>query len=347
MQNISNSSTSEYESYINKINGQMTYYYVMVSSALGIPGNVISMFVFIHVAVKNPKINMGFLYTCKTAIDLILLIFTLLVFIGSPYLYGYVVTNLNDSYCRGFTFLRRYLVQASSWMSVIIIFDRFTFVFYQNRFKFMKNKLVLSFIIFGVMILLAIANILNFFFYIGGTSKTSILFTCISSNDIAIASDIINMLLRSYIPLILMIFFDSQMIYRLFKLSRSSQSVQKCSLMRKEHQFTIAAISCDVFFFLCNFPLSVFNFLYDANLYTGAFVNNSTLSVLYGFYINICLNVAFLFQTCSIFMYIGFNKLFRKHLFAILFKLLPCMDSARFNFETNDAGNNNGQNGST
>lgn len=153
---------------------------------------------------------------------------------------------------------------------------------------------------------------------------------------VKLTSDIINISLRVYIPLTLMIVFDSQMIYRLFKLSRSSQAVQKNSLMRKEHQFTIAAISCDVYFFLCYFPLSLLNFWYYVNFFSGVFSNNSTLSTLGVFYLNICLNFAFLFQTCSIFMYFGFNKLFRKDLIKIISCILSCKNSRSLNMETND-----------
>lgn len=345
MQNQSNSnnSISSYEAYINNINNQMAYYYVFVSSAIGITGNLISMIIFIRLGIKNPKINMGLLYSCQTAIDMTMIIFGLLVFRGSPYLFGYLVLNLNDAFCKIFMFLRRFMFHASSFMSVIISFDRFIFVFYEHRFRFMKNKLILSAIIFGVMFIVALADGLNFFYYIGGTSKTSVLFTCIATNDIAIASDILSMLLRTYIPLILMVVFNCLMIYYLYKSSGTARIVQNSSLMRKEHQFTIAAISCDVFFFLCNFPLSVFYFFYDANLYSGAFKTDSTLSAVFSFYQSVFLNISLVFQSCSIVLYVVFNKLFRQELF-----MIPCI-AKNFRFVdvdpsvTNDQRKNNSQ----
>lgn len=98
MQNASNSSSGlSYEAYINNIDNQITYYFTISSSVIGIPGNLITMVIFIRLAIKNPKINMGFLYTFQTLIDLINLIFTLLVFRGSPYLFGFLLTNTNPS----------------------------------------------------------------------------------------------------------------------------------------------------------------------------------------------------------------------------------------------------------
>lgn len=195
--------------------------------------------------------------------------------------------------------------------------------------------------------MVALADVVNFFYYIGGTSKTSVLFTCIASNDVTIVSDILSMLFRTYIPLILMIVFNCLMIYHLYKSSRTAHIFQNSSLKRKEHQFTIAAISCDVFFFLCNFPLSVFYFFYDANLYSGAFKADSTLSVVFSFYQNVFLNISLVFQSCSIVLYVLFNKLFRKELFMIISILFPCIaKNFRVDFDpsvTNDQRKNNSQ----
>ena len=311
--NISN--TSNYETYIKNADSQMTYYFVVISSAIGIPGNLISMFVFIRLTLRNKKINMGFLYTFQTIIDLIMLILTLLVFRGSPYLFGYLVLNIGDSHCRAFMFLRRFIIQASSWISVLIIFDRFTFVLYKSRFRFMKNKFILSLIILVLMILIAIVNIANLFYYIGGSSTTSI-FTCIASSFVAILSDMVSMVVRIHIPLLLMLIFDIRMIYHLYK---SSKSAKASSVKRKEHQFTIAAMLCTFLFFITYFPLAIFYIFYDIELYSGAFNGDSVLSVLYTFYLNIFLNISYVQQTFSLFIYLAFNKLFRRELFKILF----------------------------
>ena len=323
MENSSSNSSSSYDSDIINLDSKITYYFTIVSSAIGIPGNLISLIIFIRLALKSPKINMGLLYSCQTAIDLTALIFILFAFRGSPYLYGYLVTNINDSFCRVFMFLRRYMLQASSWMSVLISFDRFIFVIYQNRFQFMKNKLILSAIILSVMILVAIADIENFFYYISGTSMTS-LYTCIGSNAVTIASDIINMFLRTYIPMVLMVTFNSLMIYKIAKKDRSSQLGKKSSLKKKEHHFTIAVFSCSVLFFICNFPLAIFFVFTDVNLYSGAFKNNPGLSDTFSFYTNVFIDVSLIVQTCSIFMYMAFNKLFYKELITFIIEILPC-----------------------
>ena len=326
MENISNHSSfsPSYRDYINTVNNQLVYYFVIVSSAIGIPGNLISMVVFIRLAIRNPKINMGLLYVCQTAIDLNALIFSLLVFRGSIYLYGYLALNINDSYCRAFAFLRRFTLHASSWMSVLIIFDRFTFVLYENRFKFMKNKLILSAIIFGVMFLIAIADIENLFYYIDSSSKNPS-FTCTGSNPVTVASDIISICLRTYIPLILMIVFNLLLINRIFaKKRRASKVVHNSTIKRKEHHFTIAVMSCNVLFFLSKFPLSVFYVFYDLNLYTGNFKKDQTLSDVFNFYMNIFVSISFLDLTLSFFMYLAFNKLFLKEFCRLFFSCLPC-----------------------
>lgn len=312
-------SSQSYEAYINTLNNQFVYYFVLSSSAIGIPGNLISMLVFIRIMFKNPKINMGFLYTCQTAIDATVLIFTLLVFRGSTYLFGYLVLNYNLTYCRTFAFLRRFVLQASSWMVVIISFDRFTFVLYESRFKFMRSKLNLSAIILGVMFLLAIADLENFFYYIDSAT-----FKCTSSNTISVAADMVAVFFRTYIPLVLMLVFNILMINRIFKRKRSSMIIHNNAIKRKEHHFTIAVISCDVLFFLSKFPLSVFYILYDIDLYSGVFKKDSTLSVVYSFYLNIFVSISSFDQIFSIFMYFSFNKVFHKEFCRMFLSCLPC-----------------------
>ena len=330
--NISSLNNQSYDAYLNSLNSQLVYYFVIVSAVFGIPGNLISMIVFIRLAIKNPKINMGLLYTCQTAIDLFMQIISLVVLRGATYLFGLVVFNLGDSFCRGFMFLRRYHLQASSWMSVLISFDRFTFVLYEQRFKFMKNKLILSGLIFAVMFLVALSDVENLFYYLTWSNKTSS-YSCVASNTVTVASDIIAMIVRIYIPMLLMVVFDGLMIYRIAKKSRSSKLARKNSLKRKEHHFTVSVLSANFAFFLYNIPLAIFFIFYDSLLYSNAFKNNSTLSALYSLYMNILVSISFFDQTFSVFMYFGFNKLFRKELVFIIFKIFHCEICRYFDFE--------------
>ena len=349
MQNISINSTlgpkvQSYDAFLNSLNSQIVYYFVIVSAVFGIPGNLISMIVFVRLAFKNRKINMGLLYTCQTAIDLIMQILSLLALRGAIYLFGVNIFTLSDSFCRGFMFMRRFILQASSWMSVFISFDRFTFVLYEHRFKFMKNKLILSGLIFAVMFLVALSDVENFFYYLTWSNKTSS-YSCLASNSVTVASDIISMLVRIYIPLLLMVVFNGLMIYWIFKKSRSSKVVvqKNSALKRKEHQFTISVLSCNALFFLTNFPLAIFFIFYDSLLYSNAFKSDSILSARYSLYMNILVSISFFDQTFSIFMYFGFNKLFRKELIFIIFKIFPFKVFRNLYFDgmTRDMTNNN------
>lgn len=318
MQNNSNSSSAlSYEAYINNMNNQFTFYFVVVSSAIGIPGNLISMFVFIRLAIKNKNINMGILYTCQTIIDLIVLVATLLLLRGPVFLFGYSFLNIHDAYCRVFSFMKRFLLHASIWMSVLIAFDRFIFVLYNNRFKFMKNKRILSAIIAGMLLSIAIIDVENFFFTLS-PSKNALL-TCLGNNAVTLAGDVISALMRTYIPMTLMAVFNGHVIYRLFKSANSAKVSHKSTtrIRRREHQFTLAAMSCNILYFLTNFPMSVFYILFDVHLYSGTFKSDSTFSAVYSLYMNIFISLAFILQTCSIFMYLAFNNLFRKEFCAL------------------------------
>ena len=327
MQN-SSSNMSSYEAFINNINQQFIFNYLIVSSAIGIPGNLLSLIVFVRLMIRNPKINMGFLNMCQTIFDLSWLILSLIVIRGSIYLFGVNILTINDSYCRAFTFLRRFMIHAISWMLVLISFDRFLFVLYNNRFKFMKNKLILSAIIFVMLAFVAFENMTNLFYHIEGSS------TCTGSYTVTIVSDIMSICFRLYIPVALMLVFNGLVIHRLVKSSRNSNLVRRNSIRSKEHKFTIAVMSYNLMFFLTNLPITVFYIIYDIDLYSGAFKNDSTFAALYSLYYNILFSLATVSSSISVFMYFAFNKLFQKE-FPKLF--LGCFSFGCLNEKTDSS----------
>ena len=250
---------------------------------------------------------MGFLYTCQTTIDLIVLIFTLFVYRSGTFIYGYSPANISDSICRASAFLHRLMMQSSSWMSVFIIFDRFIFVLYEHRFKFMKSKLILSAIMCGIFILLAIADIENLFFYLSAS------FSCTANNEVTVSSNIINIVIGFYIPLAIIILFDTLMIRQIIK-KRKVKIVRGNDglLFKKEHYFTVAVISCTVLFFISKFPLSIYYISYDINLFSGNFKIDQTLNTMFSLYFNLLVSLSYFNLTFSVFMYLAFNKLFLK-----------------------------------
>ena len=296
-------------SYYNSITNTFEYYFNIISSAIGIPCNLIAIFIFARL-MRN-KTNMGYLYIWQCTVDILVLLFFLFVARGTT-TFGLNIYNQNDFTCKCFNFLRRFILHASSWIAVIITFDRFTFVLYGhgNRFRFLKNKLNLTGIILVIFIIIAIADVPNLFFSINQKGS------CKPDSLARISSDIISILVRTYIPFGLMVIFNLIMIREIFKSSKNVGN--QTALSRKETHFTIAVIASDVYFLLMNFPLSIFYIFYDINLYSGAFDVTSPFSSKYLVANTVFSDFSFCEQTFSFFMYLAFNKLFRNEILSIV-----------------------------
>lgn len=134
-------------------------------------------------------------------IDLLVLLFSLLL-IQSYYTFGIVLSNQNDSAYKLLIFLRRFIFHASSWITVLTAFDRFTFALYGDgkRFRFLKSKRNLIYIILLSFTIISIIDIdiPNFFFYLWKNGD------CKADFSIQISSDIITSCLRTYFPFFIM-----------------------------------------------------------------------------------------------------------------------------------------------
>lgn len=216
----------------------------------------------------------------------------------------------------------------------MITADRFMYVVYKNRFSFLKNKLALTAIILGVFTFVGIVDIPNLFFSLVVTTTSKLTNTTINGTIVrvltnttsasckgdfvpTISSDLISITIRTYIPFALMLAFNTIMIK---KIVGNARSFKQSSLSKKEYQFTLTVMSFDVLFFIANFPLSVFYIIDDINKYSGS--NVYTIYLVYSAQMSFIGGIASYFtyieQCSSFFMYMAFNKLFRREFIGLV-----------------------------
>ena len=301
-------SSNNYAAYLSKLNNNINNYVSIILPSIGIPCNLISVFIFWRL--RRNKSNMVFLGIFQSVIDAILLLLVLIVF-KSQFTIGLNISIQSDSICRFVTFIKRYIYICSSWMLVLITFDRVIFVLYryQNRFKFMRNKLVLTASIFGILTFLALVNIPNLFFYLDSSSLS-----CTSSNIIDATTDIISIVFRTFLPFALMIVFNLLMVQKVFRNAKFKHT----ALSRREFQLTFAVMVFDVYFFFVNLPLSLYYIFSDVNTYSGAMNNNPVFKAQYSLANVLTSNFAFFQQTFAFFMHLTFNKLFRSEIIYLI-----------------------------
>lgn len=297
--------------YLNQLSSKINTNFAIISASIGVPCNLICLVIFWRLTRTN-KTNMGMLGIVQSLIDMTILLIYLFNFRGSPLFFTIAPFNRDHLQCKIYTFMRRFFLHASSGMVVLSTFDRFTFVLYghDKHLKFIKNKLALSGCILILFSIIALFDVPNLMFYVSNG-------VCLGNDDATISSDIISILIRTYLPFAIMIIFNLLMIRKLFEIKRATLQ-QNNTLTRKEYQFTLAVIAYDVYFFVLNFPISIYYILYDLNQYSGNLRCDSMLSAKYTFFGAITSNLAVCIQTFSFFMYLGCNKLFRHEFLRLL-----------------------------
>ena len=312
---MNSSENSDYENYIRYLFSTkdiIENVFNIASPAIGIPCNLISIFIFARL-MNNNKNNMGFLYVWQCSIDLILILFTILLLRSGTTL-GVELRNQYQWGCKSILVLRSILLHSSSWINVLTTFDRFTFVLYghANRFRFLKKKRYLTYMILMIFTISVITATPNLFFYI---KHGRIERFCSADIMVKISSDIVFILFRAFIPLMIMLVFNIIMIRKI--IGRSKSMAHQSAYSRKERQFTIAVIAFDVFFFVVNLPLSLFHIFFDVNYLSGHF-NLDLFQAKYILVAVITNNLALCEQSFSLFMFFAFNKLFRRELLDIV-----------------------------
>lgn len=190
-----------------------------------------------------------------------------------------------------------------------------------DRFKFIKRKRNLTAILISILVILALADIPNLLFYVNAKNS------CTGDDPAVISSDIISIILRTYLPFFLMIFFNVFIIRKIIKHSRQAKishiHLNNNNTRLKEYQFTLAVVAYDVYFLILNFPMSVYYIMYDVNLYSGALKGpDASFAASYALANNVTGMISNLVQTLSFFTYLAFNKLFRVEFLRVMRRFL-------------------------
>lgn len=155
--------------------------------------------------------------------------------------------------------------------------------------------------------------------------------SCFTATEINIASNLIALLMRVYLPYFFMCVFNIIVISRLKSSKRkvgtmtTTNDGQKVArrtgkLSRKEYKFTVATLLMDLFFLLMNTPVSVWLTMSTVDLFTKAFSSDTFVNTAFNLYANIAQLIAFSYSMSMIFVFIIFNRTFRDELI-YLFRL--------------------------
>lgn len=154
--------------------------------------------------------------------------------------------------CKFFTFMNYFTYQVSAWLRVLICFDRYLSLSRLHRTWFNVSKNVL--IIIGITIFVSL--LINFHF---------LPFVCYSHHNRVIVDslyymvypmwDHVNLIIYNCLPFLLMIIFNSGVIYHLILLRRISTVGKNSRIQHRAISATLLITTC--LFFLMTTPVSI------------------------------------------------------------------------------------------
>ena len=158
-------------------------------------------------------------------------------------------------------YITRVFSSFHSWLLVMVAFERAVHVIFPFGFKFMKRRKI----ILAIMLALFMANIVLYYpttylrvnisdAFINETNQTVVTKTCASTPQIDFLIDTMRMMSRIVVPFILVLIFNSLLIYKLIKLKRKVKA--NSNVDRKYNYSKIIAVTC-FFFVLSLSPLMV------------------------------------------------------------------------------------------
>nr|QVK45689.1 G protein-coupled receptor [Proales similis] len=308
---------------IGRLTYDLDFYLSAVLYPLGIVQNFCSLYLFSRPNLN--KTNMGFLYTWQTAVDIAtLLLFGFFVF--STYLFNFQLFTYSDFLCRFLGFTRRWLLHASSWITLLITFDRYMLMCHPGRLpELRKSHKRQSLLIVLMLCLIGLVDVENLFYYLEVTGNYQnathnesqsgqLLLRCTATPLVAALSDFISILMRTYVPFAIMTVLDVVIVRRLVK---SKNQAQRRGAVNRERHFTIVVLGFNFLFFLFNFPLSLIFIV--MNVYK---LGQIELAPVYAAVLNLvflCSVQLSLFIKCFSFVFnLAINHLFRDEALTLL-----------------------------
>ena len=244
---------------LSMIANKFSYYSCLTIVNLGLLSNILNIIVCFRKNIR--KKTMGFYNVAMSTFDIIN--FVLGYMVNFPPSIGHQNFYLiSDISCSLLSYIIRICVQMSSWLNVMVSFDRIICILYPSRFKFIENKNKLSLIMLSLFFIICIINVPNAFFSVivqvtlnpltNQTLATSM--ACSSTKRITLARDIIAQLMRTLIPVILEAILNTLLVYKIVK---EKKSLNISRSLAKEYKFAFTIVMLNFTFLFTQTPLLI------------------------------------------------------------------------------------------
>lgn len=311
---------------INSATNSIVYYSTIITLPIGIIGNLFSFYIYTRPNL-NKKTNTGFIFAWFCLLNLVLILYFSFVFRSSS-LFGYNVTLPTPCSLRYIVYMLRSIWCCVPWIQVLASFDRFIFVVYPLKKHVMSKKWVLFLILFGILLFVAAINSANIVTFTRTFTFMGFVFTfCSQTDDANIATTVLTIVSRIYIPFACMLTLNLIVLRRLRKSKirvgvanvtrMGQQKNQPGQLSSKEYKFIVSMLFIDITFFVFYTPLAVTMTLYSVTTINSTLfdpVTNAWILLAY----STAQALALIYSVSSFFIFAVFNRYFRGEVIAML-----------------------------
>ena len=283
------------------------FYECVVLFNKGIVSNIINIVVSLRKELKNSI--MSFYNILMSIFNILTLIFVgYLAFFAQSIGQEQLIlrTYLN---CILISYFIRIFSQMSSWINVMVTFDRMLCIVFIQKVKFTENKKLLTCIVMAIFTLISVINSPNLLFKLEINNSTNQTF-CTSSNAIISLRDTVAILMRILIPILLQIIMNSILIYKLFK-ARNNVTISRS--LDKEYRFAFTIIILSIISILTELPFIMTTIFINVYGYNQSYISSASNESAIASLAHVC---SFLFSSFIyvVLFYVNIitNKLFRK-----------------------------------
>ena len=303
------------------------FFMIMIIFPIGLVLNGLQLYVFSKKEL-NLKTNMGSMHALLSFFNVTAIIFSILLTQLLPFL-GIKIKTYTNFGCKFLSFIQRVSLDIPSFQQVLITFQFYISIKFPMKFIAMQNsKKQYLFIILG-MLIFAVAENIEYFFYeltltytnlttanstMNGT-QLSYNYVCYASFYLILGSGISSLIFRNFLPFIMMLIFNILIINHIYqnhlKLNRTYRA-------RGHKHFFISIMTINLIFFILYLPWSIAQIIVFVQYFFTANTATQTIDTGVIFFYNVGWSVSYLNYIFPFFVYIQFNRLFRKELFLIV-----------------------------
>ena len=319
----------------------LNFYMIMILFPVGIVLNLIQLYVFSKKTL-NSKTNMGSMHALLSFFNLFALVNSILLTQLLPFL-KVDIKNYTNFGCKLLSFTQRISLDIPSFQQVLITFQFYLSIKHPLKFIALQNSRKNYLVVIALMIIFAMAENIEYFFYeltltysnitsdvanvtLNTTLNSSNIqpsmsdyltynYICYSSFYLTISAGISSLLLRNFIPFGIMLVLNILIIVHVYQ---NHLKLNKSYKARGHKHFFLSIMSINALFFVLYLPWSIAQIIVFVQYFFTARSTTESISEGVLFFYNIGWSISYLNYMFPFFVYLGFNRLFRKELFQIV-----------------------------